>query len=229
MTVRLAAFLLAPLLTGCSRAAPEPTPKLSTWAEQFAAMEQAVRAKGPDFELVGAEVQPLRKSPDAPDDTVELRGHYLFVSPKSSGVNNEGKPVYPSRFVRFNDHRLAASLRVESGDEAGNRIHPPPPRSGERARLIRFSAQDVLRLTRAEAEAQLGGPVDREDIIIDLEHTDRIPPDVNALAVWTINYYRAGATLKIWFDAEKGTVLKRETTYKREEQPGATPSPSSKP
>ena len=225
MTVGLAAFLLASFVTGCSREAPKPPPVLSTWAEQFAAMEKAVG--GGDFELVGAELHPVSRKPAPAGEPIELRGHFAFVSPKSSGVDDEGKPLYPLRMVRFNDHHLATSLMV--APDYTDTLHPPPPKSGERARLIRLSAQDVLRMTRAEGEAHMGAPVDSGNIIIDLAHTDDLPPEVKALAVWQINYYGKGKTLSLWIDAQTGTVLKRAVDETKQEQTGATPSPSSKP
>src|SRR5215211_2438399 len=97
----------------------------------------------------------------------KMRGHFWYVSPKSSGVNDEGKPLYPSRMVRFSDHHLA-KLSVEQDDDAAETIWPPPPGSGGRARLIRLSPQDVLRMTRAEGEAHMGEPVDRGKILMNL-------------------------------------------------------------
>lgn len=226
MTIRLAAFSLALVFIGCSRAAPEPQPVLSTWPEQFAAMESAVRAKIPDAELVAATVVPVHTGAAPTAELVELRGHFWYVSPKSPGVTNEGKPLYPSRMVRFSDHHLA-KLSVELDEEAAETIWPPPPKSAERARLIRLSPQDLLRLTRAEGEAYMGGPVDRGNIHINLLKADENPPDVKAQAVWSIEYYRKGQFLKIWVDAETGTVLKRQTMEVKQGQPEATASPGS--
>jgi hypothetical protein len=226
MTAGLAAFLLAPFLSGCSREAPKPPPQLSTWAEQFAAMEQAVG--GVDFELIGAELHPVSNKPVPAGEPIELRGHFAFVSPKSLGVNDEEKPLYPLRMIRFNDHHLATSLMVAS--DYSQTVHPPPPKSGERARLIRLSAQDVLRMTRAEGEAHMGAPVDSGNTIIDLAHTDEHPPDVSAPAVWQINYYGKGKTLFLWIDAQTGAVLKRAVEEEAKKGgPEATASPSPKP
>ncbi len=228
MTARLAAFLLAPLLTGCSRAEPEPPPKPSTWAEQFAAMESAVRAKIPDAVLVDGVIVPVHTGPAPAADMIELRAHFWYVSPKSSGVTNEGTPLYPSRMVRYSDHHLG-KLSVERDDEAVETIWPPPPGSGERARLIRVSPQDVLRATRSEGEAYMGQPVDRGNIRMSLVRVGENPPDVKAEAVWSIVYYRKGQALELWIDAQAGTVLKRETIEIKQGETEATPSPSSKP
>jgi hypothetical protein len=226
MTARLAAFLLALFLSGCSREPPQPPPKFSTWAEQFAAMEKAVGSR--DFELVGAELHPVSRQPVPAGEPIELRGHFSFISPKSSGVNGEGKPLYPLRMVRFNDHHLATSLML--APDYSDTIHPPPPKSGERARLIRLSAQDVLRMTRAEGEAHMGAPVDSGNIIIDLAHTDEHPPEVNAPAAWNINYYGKGKTLTLWIDAQTGAVLKRAVKGETKTGgPEATASPSPRP
>ncbi|HWT04068.1 MAG TPA: hypothetical protein VN256_27720 [Pyrinomonadaceae bacterium] len=223
-TAGLAAFLLAPFLTGCSRAATEPPPKLSTWAEQFAAMESAVKAKTPDAELVAAAVSPVHRGPEPTAELVELRGHFWYVSPKSSGVGDDGKPLYPSRMIRYSDHHLA-QMSVERDDEAAETIWPPPPGSGERARLIRISPQDLLRLTRAEGEAHMGEPVNRGNIYINLVRVNEHPPDVKAAAVWSIQYYGKGQMLKIWVDAQAGTVLKREKTETNQGPPEAAESP----
>jgi hypothetical protein len=228
MTARLAAFLLAPLVLGCSRAEPEPPPKLATWAEQFAAMESGVRAKIPDAELVAAAVVPVHRGPEPTAELVELRGHFLYVSPKSSGVTDDGKPLYPSRMIRYSDHHLA-KLSVERDDEAAETIWPPPTGSGERARLIRLSPQDLLRLTRAEGEAHMGEPVNRGNIYINLLRANEHPPDVKAAAVWSIEYYGKGQRLKIWVDAEMGAALKREKTEAKQGPPEVAESPASKP
>lgn len=233
-TIGPAVFLLALSLTGCSRRATEqpqsrPGPAvLATWAEQFAAMEGAVKAKTPDLVLVSGTVVPDHMGPGPTAELVELRGHFSYVGTKPTGTDNEGKPLYPIRMVRFTDHHLATTMTVDPEETAGGVGFPAPPGSGERARLIRLSPQDVLRQTRAEGEAHMGEPVKRGNIRLNLLRTDENPPDVKAPAVWSIEYY-GKQRLKFWIDAQTGAVLKRELEGGEQAKPEATASPSPKP
>jgi len=213
MTVRLAPLLLAPFLTGCARAAVEQPPVLSTWGEQFAEMEKAVRAKGGELELVSAGAAPVGPAPGAPAGLIELRGHFVYVSPKPTGVNSQGNQTYAQRVVRFNDHHLATTLEVESKD--GATAEAPPPGAAERARLIRLSPQDVLRLTRAEGEAHMRRPVDAGNVWIDLAMPGELPPDVKAPAVWLAVYFGEKETLTLFVDAQAGTILKRQVKERK--------------
>lgn len=213
MTARLAAFLLAPLALGCARAAVEPPPVLLTWGEQFAEVEKAVRAKGGELELVTAGAAPVDPTPGAPAGLIELRGHFIFISPRATGVNWQGKQTYAQRVVRYNDHHLATTLEVESKDDATT--EPPPPGAVERARLIRLGPQDALRLTRAEGEAHMRRPVDSGNMWIDLAMPDELPPDVKAPAVWVAVYFSEKEALTLFVDAQAGTILKRQVKEKK--------------
>lgn len=205
-------LLLVFLLMGCSRAsAPSPPPVLSSWSEQFAAMERALHELGGDFMLDSAAIYPVRDKPGAPDEPIELRETFLFISPKSTQTGDDGAPTYAARAIHFNDHRLATTLRV--GDEFQT-SYPVDPKAGAAARLIRLSPQDVLRLTLAEGQAFMGKPVYKGNISISLVRVSEIPPEVKAPAVWTITYYRQEAYLSLWIDAQSGAVLKRLTENK---------------
>src|SRR2546423_4950277 len=154
-------LLLSSLLTDCSRQ-PAPPPVLSSWSEQFAAMERAVQQKiGSDLVLVSGDIMPVRERQVAPGEPIELRSTFLFVSPKSSYIDNEGKPRHPAVIVHYKDHHLATTLRLD--DEMQTIVHADP-KSGEAARLIQLSPQDVLQVTLAEGQPFLKEPVNAGNI-----------------------------------------------------------------
>ena len=208
ITVGCVISFLPSFLMGCARS-PQPPSVLSSWSEQFAAVERAVQATGSDFVLVSGEIFPARDKQGTPDEPIELRVTFLFVSPKVLKVDSNNSPRYPARMVHYNDHKLATSLRVDN--DFSETIYPPDSKSGESARLIRLGPQDVLRLTLAEGQTHLKEPVNNQNTVINLVRTSEIPPDVNAPAVWKISYY-GKTTLSIWVDAKTGAILKRVTT-----------------
>ena len=223
-TMRLAAFLLAPLVTGCSRAAePEPPPVLSTWAEQAAAAERAVEGKGQEFVLVGIAAQPVDDK-GAAGEPLELRVYLFFAGRKESQLADENVPQHDGRMIIFNDHRLATTLKVE---EIRRSVKDEPLPGGLGA--VRVGPQDVLKTTRSEGEAYMGKPVDRGNILLRLARPSAIPSDLTAPFVWYITYYRQrDESLGFMIDPQTGTVLKRETKT-AQGQTEAAPSPSPKP
>ena len=221
MTAWPAAFLLAALLAGCSRAEPEPPPVLSTWAEQAAAAERAVQGKGQNFMLVDAGALPVRDKAGAPGEPIELKVYIFFIGPEASQREGEREPRYDARLVKFNDHRLATTLKVEDVRRARKDEVNPAGLGG-----VRFGPQDVLKATLSEGEAYMGKPVDRGNITINLLRTSSVPPEIKAPAVWDITYYsESGKYLTILVDAQTGAVLKRTVEETKEGRPEATTSP----
>ena len=200
-----AALLLATLLSGCSRQEPPP-PVLSTWAEQAAAAERAVRAEGADFGLVDAGASPAREKQGTPGEPIELRVYLFFASPKASQQEGESQPRYDARLVKFDDHRLATTLKVEDARRSvKDEINP----AGLSA--VRVGPQDVLRATLSEGEAYMGEPVDRGNILLNLLRASAVPPELKTPVVWDITFLREkDKYLSILVDAQSGTILKRE-------------------
>lgn len=203
-TVWCACSLFIFLLEGCARS--EPPRVLSSWSEQMAAMEQAIQKINSDFVLVSGTISAVRSKQGAPDEPIELRATFTFVNPKSSQTNDSGEPRYPARFVKYIDHRLSTTLRVDDEFHTGQ---SPDPKAREASRLIRLSPQDVLRLTLGEGQRYLTEPVNHGNIIINLVPPPELPSDVKAPAVWRIQYGGNG-NISIWVDAQTGAILKRE-------------------
>lgn len=203
-TVWCACFLFISLLFGCARS--EPPRVLSPWSEQMAAMEQAIQKIDNNFVLVSGTISPVRSKQGTPDEPIELRATFTFVNPKSSQTNDNGEPRYPTRFVKYIDHRLSTTLRVDDEFQTGQ---APDPKAREASRLIRLSPQDVLRLTLAEGQRYLKEPVNHGNIMINLVPPLELPSDVKAPAVWKVQYGGNG-NISIWVDAATGAILKRE-------------------
>ena len=221
-----ASFLLAAALAGCSRKEPEPPPKLATWAEQVSAAERVVRDRGGDFMLTDAGAYPKRDPGQraASGGPIELTVYLYFVGSKATQRPEENEPAYDMFSVRFNDHRLATTLKVE---ELRRFIEDEKIPGGLGA--LRFGPQDVFKVTLAEGESYMGEAVNAGNIDLSLVRPSSTPPDLKGRAVWKVIYYRtADEKLRVFVDAQTGAVVKRETETKKEEA-GATPSPSSKP
>ncbi len=197
--------LLVTFLAGCAR--PAVLPVRASWSEQRAAAERALKITGNDFVLISGLAEPVRGKQGASDEPVELNVTLMFVSRKSFQVNAVGAPLYATRIVHFNDHRLASTLRV---DDEIQRAESPDPASLEQARMIQLSPQDVLQLTLKEGEAYMGRPVDRGNITIRLPRASEKPSGLNAPAAWNITFYRTSDKyLSLWVDGQTGTVLMR--------------------
>ncbi|HWT04067.1 MAG TPA: hypothetical protein VN256_27715 [Pyrinomonadaceae bacterium] len=222
--IKCAASLLVALLAGCSRKEPEPPPVLSPWAEQAAAAERAVR--GRDLMLTGAGGVPTRNpgKPYARGGPIELKVYVSFANPKASQLPDEREPRYEALSVRFNDHRLAATLKVEE-----SRRGPEDEKIPGGLGAVRFGPQDVLKATLAEGETYMGTAVDAGNIDLALLQPSLTPPDLSGRAIWKVVYYHAeDVTLSIFVDALTGAIVKREKKTWTGET-GASPSPSPKP
>ena len=221
-----ASFFIASALAGCSRKEAEPPPVLSPWAEQAAAAERAVRERGGDLMLTDVGASPTRQpgQPAAPGGAIELKVSIYFASPKATQRPDEGRPAYEMFSVKFNDHRLATTLRVEGARRVLEDEKIPGGLSA-----VRVGPQDVLKATLAEGESYMAEPVDAGNIYLGLLQPSSTPPDLKGRVVWQVIYYRTpDDTLSILVDAQTGATVKRETGTKKGET-GATPSPTSKP
>jgi hypothetical protein len=87
---------------------------------------------------------------------------------------------------------------------------PPDLNYNELAHSIRLSPQDVLKLTKADGEANNGGQPVTGNVSIKLLIGSDVPPDVSSPAVWDIHYV-GKEFLYILVDAQTGQILRRRT------------------
>ena len=194
-------FLLAVVLTSCTRASDQPV--LTSWSEQYTSAKKIVQNLGNEFVLVQVVAQPVRREASAPEKPIELKTTLLFESLKSTGA------TYDTQIVEYNDHHLATTLTVS---DVAPRQYAPEPASLEQASLLRMSPHDALQLTLTEGEAYLGSPVEygNTDIHLVWDVSEDQPELQNASApVWQVIYYRQNSTLNILIDAQTGEILKQ--------------------
>jgi hypothetical protein len=140
---------LALFVVGCSR----PTP--SSWSEQLAAAKGAVEKTGSGFVVKDVEFTWNSLHGEYINEPLEFIAKIIFVNKSQSKVDEHGKPLYPLRWVRYNDLHLSSTLRMIDYD--ADTAEPPDLKRAELIDLVKISPQDVLKLTLAEGEANKKG------------------------------------------------------------------------
>lgn len=191
-------------LQGCSRT--EPAPALSPWSEQVEAIERAVGGQNSGYQLAQISIFPQRPVvPLVPGGPVALKLYFLFVKPKASQSAGENVPGYDAREVKYDDHLLATTLKV---NDFRRSIKDEIVADGVRS--IRVGPQDALKATQADGEAFMGAQAGNDNMLFYLFRPTNPPEELHAPIAWRIVYLRKGKSLFFLVDAQTGAILKRE-------------------